>query len=119
MAVIKQNSVAILCKGTAKVGLSHFEQILSYTLSYIGVVVDIGFSRWCLVFNICCGPRSILMPYMKLQQMLNMENPWSTVNLLLPTLKFISSPFGCLFSTIISIFSPSFWLLYRDIRRHR
>ena len=46
------------------------------------------------------------------QQTLNTSNLWLNVNI--THSKFISSPFICLFSIIISIICPSFAPLYRD-----
>ena len=46
------------------------------------------------------------------QRMLNTEHLW--LNAIITHSKFTSSPFICLFSTIIPIISPSFASLYRD-----
>ena len=74
------------------------------------------------MFNVCCGPKLILMHPVRFasgmniergpQQTSNTENLW--LNVIITHSKFISSSFIS-FSTIIPIFSPSFSLLCRDV----
>ena len=75
------------------------------------------------MFNVCCGPKLILMHPVRFasgmniergpQQTSNTENLW--LNVIITHSKFISSSFIILFSTIIPICSPSFSLLCRDV----
>ena len=82
--------------------------------------ISIRFNHRFEVFNICCISRLILMPNAKWRALIlaegrkktNTEKAW--LNVIITCSKFISSPFICLFFTIIAIISPSLAPLYKD-----
>ena len=101
-----ENGLCLAVNATTDI-LIQIGTIPAWLKSHWLLTTNTRFNHGFEVFNICCGPRLILMP----QQTLNTKNLWFNV---ITHSKFISSPSMCLFSTIFPTFSPSFSSLYRD-----